>query len=62
MIKDRIVKGYTNNVGYMGWVDEYGDYMLFSSESDYYDYLYELVVVQFQASKQQMERGESDED
>ena len=36
-----IIKGYYNSMGYMGWVPWIGDYMLFSCESDYIDYLEE---------------------
>lgn len=42
MFENRTIKGYPNSIGYMGWIDEYGDYMLFSSENDYYDYIYEM--------------------
>lgn len=31
------MKGYTTQTGYMGYVD--GEYMLFSSEADYYEYM-----------------------
>lgn len=31
------MKGYYTEYGYMGYVD--GVYMLFASESDYYDYM-----------------------
>ncbi len=31
------MKGYYNNIGYMGWVD--GRWVLFASEGDYADYL-----------------------
>ena len=40
----RTIKGYPNNIGYMGWVDEYADYMLFSTESEYIEYLEDLEV------------------
>lgn len=36
------VKGYNVASGYMGLVD--GEYMLFASESDYLDYVAELLV------------------
>lgn len=31
------INGYFTQTGYMGYVD--GKYMLFASESDYYDYI-----------------------
>ena len=31
------MKGYTTSAGYMGYVD--GEYILFASESDYYEFL-----------------------
>ena len=31
------MKGYATQTGYMGYVE--GKYMLFASESDYYDYI-----------------------
>lgn len=31
------MKGYSTQTGFMGLVD--GEYMLFASEEDYYDYL-----------------------
>lgn len=31
------MKGYTTANGYMGYVD--GEYMLFASENDYWDYM-----------------------
>lgn len=34
-----MVKGYFIHSGYMGWVELYQTYMLFASESDYYEYL-----------------------
>lgn len=33
------MKGYHTAAGYMGYVD--GEYMLFSSEEDYFDYIEE---------------------
>lgn len=33
----RKMKGYNTQTGYMGYVD--GEYILFASESDYYDFL-----------------------
>ena len=44
VMKMRTIKGYPNGAGYMGWVDEYGDYMQFSTESDYIEYLEEMEV------------------
>ena len=35
--KEKAMKGYNTSVGYMGYVD--GEYMLFSSESEYYEFL-----------------------
>ena len=35
--KERTMKGYYNNAGYMGYVE--GRWMLFASESDYLDYM-----------------------
>lgn len=32
-----MAKGYPTQTGYMGYVD--GHYMLFATESEYYDYL-----------------------
>lgn len=40
---DMVIKGYWNHVGYMGWVEYIGDYMLFSCESDYIEYLKEVM-------------------
>lgn len=34
-----MVKGYFVQSGYMGWVPLYQTYMLFASESDYYEFL-----------------------
>ena len=34
-----IIKGYYNHIGYMGYVEKIGDYMLFASEQDYLDYI-----------------------
>ena len=34
-----MVKGYFIHSGYMGWMELYQRYMLFASESDYYEYL-----------------------
>ena len=31
------MKGYNTQTGYMGYVD--GEYILFASEADYYDFL-----------------------
>ena len=36
-----MLKGYYVNEGYMGYIN--GIYMLFASESDYYDYAKELI-------------------
>ncbi len=33
------MKGYNTQTGYMGYVD--GEYILFASEADYYDFLEE---------------------
>lgn len=33
------IRGYNNSIGYMGWVESIGDYMLFASEQDYLDYI-----------------------
>ena len=33
------MKGYVTSAGYMGWVD--GRWMLFASETEYYEYLEE---------------------
>lgn len=35
------IKGYYNSIGYMGWIGWIGDYMLFSTEQDYLDYIEE---------------------
>ena len=37
-----IIKGYFVSNGYMGWVEWLGDYILFASQSDYYDYLIDI--------------------
>ena len=42
MKTSRTIKGYFNGVGYMGWIDEYSDYMLFDTESGYIEYLESL--------------------
>ena len=34
------MKGYMNDVGYMGYV--MGDYILFASEEEYFDYIGEV--------------------
>jgi len=36
------IKGYNTSTGYMGFVD--GEYHLFASESDYLDYIAEILV------------------
>jgi len=36
------VKGYNVSIGYYGYVD--GNYILFASESDYLDYVAEILV------------------
>ena len=36
------IKGYYTFSGYMGYVN--GDYMLFASELDYFDYIAELLT------------------
>ena len=36
------VKGYNVSVGYMGYVN--GNYILFASESDYLDYVADILV------------------
>lgn len=33
---EALMKGYTNENGYMGLID--GEYMLFATEEDYFDY------------------------
>ena len=33
------IEGYWNHIGYMGYVEWLGDYMLFSNTSDYIEYL-----------------------
>lgn len=33
------IKGYWNHVGYMGYVEWLGDYMLFATDGDYIEYL-----------------------
>ena len=39
-------KGYVVQSGYMGYVEDEGRYMLFSSESDYEEYLVDLEIAQ----------------
>lgn len=36
------IKGYNTSTGYMGFVD--GEYRLFASETDYLDYVAEILV------------------
>lgn len=36
------MKGFNIDIGYMGWVQEVHDYVLFDSEKDYKEYILEM--------------------